>query len=90
MKNYASIKKKILRDKEVRDAYDTLGPQFKVIQMMIRKRIQKGITQKELAREIGTKQSAISRFESGDYNPTVSFLYKLAGALDVELTISVK
>lgn len=90
MKNYASIKKKILRDKEVWDAYDTLGPQFNVIQMMIRKRIQKGITQKELAREIGTKQSAISRFESGDYNPTISFLYKLAGALGVELTVSVK
>jgi len=38
---------------------------------------------------MGTKQSAISRFESGSYNTTIGFLYKVADALDTKLTISV-
>ncbi len=90
MKNYGTVKKKILQDKETKKMYEALEPQFRVIKLIIRKRTQKGITQKELANLIGTKQSAISRFESGDYNPTISFLYKLADALNAELTISVK
>ena len=40
----------------------------------VKKRIEKGITQKELAKKIDTRQSSISRFESGAYNPTLIFL----------------
>ena len=43
--------------------------------------------QKELAEKIGTKQSAISRLENGDYNPSVELLSKIAEALDKELVI---
>lgn len=90
MRNYREFKKKVLKDKKIKKAYDELGPQFEIIRMMMGKRIKKGITQKKLAQMIGTKQSAISRFESGEYNPTLSFLDKLADALGVEITISVR
>ena len=56
--------------------------------MIIEKRIEKGYTQAELAKKIGTKQSAISRLERGTYNPTVAFLRNLAKALGVDLHIS--
>jgi len=42
-----------------------------------------------LARRIGTKQSAISRLERGEYNPTVAFLRKVAVGLDAKLKISI-
>lgn len=81
--------KEIPTDKIVKKAYDELGPEFAVIQMLIDRRLKKGVTQGQLAQMIGTKQAAISRFESGTYNPTVGFLYKVADALEAKLKVTV-
>ena len=89
MKTYAQFKKKALKDKKVARDYKELKPEFDLVQIIIEKRIKQGFTQSELARRVGTKQSSISRFESGAYNPTISFLRKVANALDVKLKISV-
>ncbi len=48
-------------------------------------RVQKGLTQKELAERVGTKQTSISRLESGRLSPSISFLSQIATALDTEL-----
>ena len=87
-KTYKQFKEGLLRDKKIQQVYEGLGPEFAVIEMIIRKRIEGGLSQKELAQKIGTKQSAISRFESGTYNPTISFLQKIVEALDAKLKIS--
>jgi len=87
-KTYKQLKKELLKDKKVKQAYEKLGPEFAVIEMIIRKRIERGLSQKQLAKKIGTKQSAISRLESGTYNPTLSFLEKVVEALDTKLKIS--
>jgi len=89
IKSYKQFKIKLLKDKEIKQAYEKLGPEFAVIEMIIKRRITKGLTQKELARRIGTRQSAVSRLESGKYNPTLSFLQKVADALDARLKISI-
>lgn len=90
MKNFKDFKKQILKDKEVKKAYDEMKPQYALIEMVIKKRIKDGVTQEMLARKIGTKQSAIARFESGKTNPTISFLSNVAKALGGELTVSLK
>jgi len=87
-KNYEQLKKELLKDKKIRYTYDKLGSDFIVIEMIIKKRIERGLSQKELAKKIGTKQSAISRLESGTYNPSLSFLQKVSEALDSRLKIS--
>ncbi|MDA2922548.1 helix-turn-helix transcriptional regulator [Patescibacteria group bacterium AH-259-L07] len=87
MKSYKTLKSQLLKDKEVKKAYDELGPEFELIQLIIEQRLKQGLTQAELAKKIGTKQSAISRLERGTYNPTVSFLRKIAEALGTELHI---
>ena len=89
-KSYKQFKKELLKDKKIKQAYDDLGPEFALIEIIIKKRIEKGLTQKQLAKKIGTKQSAISRFESGACNPSFSFLQKVAGALDTRLKVSLK
>ncbi len=89
-KTYRQLKKELLKDKEIKYAYEKLGPEFAVIEMIIKKRIERGLSQKELARKIGTKQSAISRLESGTYNPSLSFLQKVGEALDAKLKIALK
>lgn len=88
MRLYKAFKKELLRDKEIKKEYEALGPEYELIQMIIAERINKGLTQAELARKLGTKQSAISRLERGEANPSLSFLRKLAKALDAELRIS--
>jgi len=89
MKSYKSIKTRLLQNKGVKEAYDDLGPEFFLIKKLIERRLQKGLTQEALARRIGTKQSAISRLERGDYNPTLGFLRKVAVALNAKLKITV-
>ena len=81
-------KKALLSDPEVKKEYDLLQPEFAVIRAIIDARINKGITQKDLAEKIGTKQSVISRLESGRANPSVAFLHKLADALNSHLEIN--
>ena len=90
MEDFAKVKKRLLRNKEFREEYERLAPEFDLASMLIRKRIEKGFTQGELARKIGTKQSAISRLESGGYNPSFALLKKVAGALNADLKISIQ
>ena len=69
-------------------AYDALELEFQIAVALIRRRLEKGLTQRELAKRVGTKQSAIARLESGSYNPTLGFLKKVTSALDARLTIT--
>ena len=90
MKNFNELKRKLLQDKAVKKAYGNLAPQYALIEMMVRKRLKAGLSQEALAQKIGTKQSAIARFESGKTNPTLSFLTNITNALNGKLTISLK
>lgn len=89
MESYKKFKAEMLKDKEIRKAYDALGPEFELVAMIIERRIKKGLTQAALARKVGTKQSAIARLESGSYNPSMAFLEKVAKALGGRLSISI-
>jgi len=88
MPSCQQLKTKLLKNKEINQAYNNLGPEFALIELIIKRRIEQGLTQKELARKIDTKQSAVSRLESGSYNPSLAFLQKVAEALDARLKIS--
>ena len=81
---------KAMQDPEIKAEYDRLGPEYEIIEAIIKKRIEKKMSQKELAQKMGTKQSALSRLESGTYNPSLLFLKKVASALDAKLSISFK
>lgn len=90
MKSFSELKKKWLKNPEVKREYDALEPEFALAEMLIRQRLEKGFTQAQLAKKIGTKQSAISRLESGDYNPTLSAIKKIAKALGVRFEIAIR
>ncbi len=90
MKNWKTLKKELLKDKKAKEEYERLKPRYQMISEIIEARRKMGLTQEELAKKIGTKQSAIARVESGNANPTVDFLEKVASALDSNLTIQFK
>jgi transcriptional regulator with XRE-family HTH domain len=49
-----------------------------------RARIEKGLTQEELAERAGTSQFYVSSLEAGRRNPTVVMVFELAQALGVD------
>ena len=85
----SEIKKEWMKEPEFKKAYNDLEVEFKLIELMIDCRLKKGVTQKQLAELVGTKQSSIARFESGNYNPTFAFVQKLATALGAKIKVEV-
>lgn len=45
------------------------------------------MTQDELARRTGISRPNISRFESGNYNPSLEMMVRMAAALDMTLDV---
>lgn len=90
MKNWQSweeVKAEWMKDPKFVREYKKLEPRYRVISQMIGARIKKKITQAQLAKMVGTKQSAIARLESGSINPTVDFLTKIASGLGMKLEV---
>lgn len=87
MSKWEDLEKELLADPKVKLEYDKLAPRYAVISALITARTKKGLTQKELAQKIGTKQSAIARLESGSVNPSIEFLQKIAQVMGYKLTI---
>jgi len=85
--DFATWKRQMLKDPAFKAEYDKLQPESAVIRAMIEARIKKNLTQTQLAKKLGTKQSVISRLESGKANPSLKILQKLAHALDSHLEI---
>lgn len=79
--------KEALKDPKFKTEYDKLQPEFALIRAVIDARLKKGLTQEDLAEKIGTKQSVISRLESGNANPSFAFLKRIAQALNFHLEI---
>jgi transcriptional regulator with XRE-family HTH domain len=81
------IAERMANDPEFRSAWDALQPEYEFRLKLIQARLSAGLTQAELAERIGTKQSAISRLEGGDAQPSFDMLRRLAAALNVSFEI---
>ena len=79
--------KEQLKNPEYKREFDKLQPEFDLIRAIIDARAKKGVTQKILAKRMGTKQSVISRLESGNANPSFEFVKRLAKALETDIQI---
>jgi DNA-binding XRE family transcriptional regulator len=89
-KSYKEFLKEQLRDPKFSAAYYELEPEFQVAREVIRLRLEKGLTQKELAELVGTKQSGISRLENASVKPSLGFLQKVAEALGARIEIQLR
>lgn len=88
--NWRELKAELLKNPEFVREYEALETEYRLLEAIIRRRLEKGMTQEALARRIGTKQAAIARLESGRANPTLGFLRKVAEALDAELEVGLR
>ena len=49
-----------------------------------------GLTQSELGKRAGISQPNITRFESGNYNPSLEFLVKIAGGMGKKVKVTLE
>lgn len=88
--SFEEVKADMLKDEEFRTEYEKLRPRYEAIEQIIKARKEQNITQSELARRVGTQKSNISRLESGNYNPSLDFLIKIAESLGKNLSVQIK
>lgn len=80
-------KKILLKDPEFRKALKESELEYQIARSVIRARIDQGLTQADLARKLKTRQSVISRVENAKTVPSLSFLKRLAQALNISLSV---
>ena len=83
-------KKRLLANPEFKAEYERLEPAYRLAANLIRLRLQRGLTQEQLAERLHTKQESIARLESGGSLPSLSMMKKIADALDADLEIQLR
>lgn len=78
-----------LQDPEFRAEWERLAAARAVADTVASSRERKGMTQAALAKAIGVRQPVVARIESGEHEPTIETLIKLANALDIELMVGI-
>lgn len=79
--NHEEVKRRLLADPDVREAYENPPLAIAVARAVVRRRQELGLSQGELAKRLGTSQMQVWRIESGEANITLDTLQKLAETL---------
>jgi len=85
--NWSEAKSIVLKNEEVKNELKMNEAEYRIIEEIIMARKEKNLTQRDLAELIGTKQSNISRLESGNYNPSLDLLNRIALVVGKELEV---
>ena|SRR3989344_8856147 len=80
--------RKSLKDPEFRKAWEDSEAEYVLACKLIEARLKNKMSQRDLAKKIGTSQAAISRIEAMNGNPSFSFLKRIAAAFNSKLQIS--
>ncbi|MCY4110161.1 MAG: helix-turn-helix transcriptional regulator [Chloroflexi bacterium] len=87
MTKLKNLKKRLMEDPEFRGEYARVDEEFALIEALVRARSAAKLTQAELARLLGTTQSAIARLEGGRVSPSLKTLRRYAEATGTKLTV---
>ena len=74
-----------MQDPDFRAEYESLEPEFEIVQAIIDARKKSGFTQKQLSERTGIAQGDISKIEKGEANPSLKTLKRLASGMDMKL-----
>jgi DNA-binding XRE family transcriptional regulator len=88
LKEYISRRKDV--DREFASGYDVGYEEFKLGVILKELRIQKGMTQEELAEKMHTKKTVISRMENHSEDIRLSTLSKIVEVFDKKLQIIIE
>lgn len=81
--------KKRLKDPEFKKAWEDSEVEYNLMVQLIEKRLKRKLSQRALAKKVGTSQSVIARIEGMNANPSLSLLKRISQALDAKLSITI-
>ena len=87
MTKLKDLKARFMEDQEFREEYARIDEEYALIEALVRARTAAKLTQAELARRLGTTQSAVARLEGGRVSPSFATLRRYAEATGTRLTI---
>lgn len=90
MKSFDEYLRVQLEDNGLRREFEQLKPERDIIIEMIKSRNSQGLTQQQLAKKAGIRQSNLSRIETGAVSPTIETLQKIAYGLGKEIVVQLK
>ncbi len=79
--------RRMRQDPELAHAYEQENLKREIAREILRLRLLRGWTQAELADALDTKQSAVSRMESGSHRPSLGTLNKISEVLEARLEV---
>lgn len=88
MRSFDAYKKRALKNPAIKAEYDALEEEFALAGALIGARAKAKLTQEEVARRMGTSQSAVARMESGRAMPSTASLRKYAHAVGRKLKVA--
>src|SRR3954462_15739942 len=77
---FEKLKARLLANPKVKAEYDALAPEFEIAAELLRARLRAGLSQAELAAQMGTSRSTIARLESGQTLPSTKTLLRYVEA----------
>jgi transcriptional regulator with XRE-family HTH domain len=86
-RTFDEVIKEKLEDTGFKKAWNELDAEFATERALIELRMRGNETQKKLADKLNTKQAYISKVESGRVSPTISYIAKMADALNADAEI---
>lgn len=87
MTRLKELKNRLMEDPGFREEYARVDDEFRLIEALVRARTAAKLTQAELARRLGTTQSAVARLEGGGVSPSFATLRRYAEATGSRLTV---
>ncbi len=89
MLTHKQLRSKALENAQVKAEFDQLADEFSFLEEFLKARAAQGLTQAQVAKTIGTTQSAVARMESGrgKHSPSLATLSKYADALGCKLEV---
>ena len=88
--SWREVRDTFLAELELRQAYQDLAPRFSVVRQLIMLREQRGWSQCELPDRAGMKQPQLARLETGQVEPKLDTLQRLAKALGCRVRVSLE
>ncbi|MCJ7667674.1 MAG: helix-turn-helix domain-containing protein [Anaerolineae bacterium] len=81
-------KARLMKDPEFRAEYEALEPVYQLARILVQKRIERELSQTEMARLMRTKQAVVSRLENVATDPRFSTVQSIADALGTKITLT--
>ena len=87
MTNYNKFFEEQMKGAGFRKEWEALQPEMAIVKAMLDARKKTGMTQKELSEKTGIAQADISRLETGNANPSLKTLQRLAEGMGMTLKL---